>query len=307
MHCEVRLRPDDLPDGQARQRLALRRLERRLREDADDVQIPRRPDHVDQGAVRPRRVTAHDTRRPRGPEHDANSDHGRLDGVDRHDQRRRLPRLSRRRGGRRHDDDRVRVREPELRPRLQHRGRRCRSRRQSLPAGDPDGDDAAVCAGGARRGRRRHLRGRQRTVVVKLRVNRATTARFRLLRNGGTVVTTRPRVDPGTNALRLRVPAGSPAGVYRLDDRARQPRRRHAHPSRPQRARPAAMSRSSESTPEKPPKPPRKRRAPNRCRPSRGHGRRGARRGRRADRTRPSHRGRASGSRQSARSARSSA
>ena len=55
-----------------------------------------------------------------------------------------------------------------------------------------------------------------RTVVVKLRVNRATTARAGLLRGGRTVATARPRVKPGTNTLRLRVPAGSAGGVYRV-------------------------------------------------------------------------------------------
>ena len=54
-----------------------------------------------------------------------------------------------------------------------------------------------------------------RTVVAQLRVNRATTARFRLLRNGATVTRSSARVVPGTNALRLRVPAGS-AGVHRV-------------------------------------------------------------------------------------------
>ncbi|MCP9487837.1 MAG: hypothetical protein MSC30_18515 [Gaiellaceae bacterium MAG52_C11] len=58
--------------------------------------------------------------------------------------------------------------------------------------------------------------GGSRTVVVKLRVNRTTTARVALLRGGRSFATTRPRVRPGTNALRLRVPAGSPAGVYRV-------------------------------------------------------------------------------------------
>jgi hypothetical protein len=55
-----------------------------------------------------------------------------------------------------------------------------------------------------------------RAVVVKLRVNRPTTARLRLLRNGRAVVTARPRVRPGTNSIRLRVPARSSAGAYRL-------------------------------------------------------------------------------------------
>ena len=55
-----------------------------------------------------------------------------------------------------------------------------------------------------------------RAVVVKLRVNRQTTARLRLLRNGRGLVTASARVRPGTNSIRLRVPARSPAGVYRL-------------------------------------------------------------------------------------------
>ncbi|MBA2298735.1 MAG: hypothetical protein H0W14_11945 [Actinobacteria bacterium] len=58
--------------------------------------------------------------------------------------------------------------------------------------------------------------GGSRTVVVKLRVNRATTARLRLLRNGRIVVTTGPRVRPGTNPIRLRVSPRHPAGVYRV-------------------------------------------------------------------------------------------
>jgi len=58
--------------------------------------------------------------------------------------------------------------------------------------------------------------GGSRTVVVQLRVNRATTARASLLRAGRTVATARPKVKAGTNAFRLRVPAGSPGGVYRV-------------------------------------------------------------------------------------------
>ena len=58
--------------------------------------------------------------------------------------------------------------------------------------------------------------GRIRTIVLTLRVNRATTARLRLLRRGRLVVAAAPGVRPGTNVLRLRVPAGAPAGVYRL-------------------------------------------------------------------------------------------
>jgi hypothetical protein len=58
--------------------------------------------------------------------------------------------------------------------------------------------------------------GRNRAIVLKLRVNRATTARLRLLRSGRVVVRAAPRVRPGTNTLRLRVPRGAPAGVYRV-------------------------------------------------------------------------------------------
>ena len=58
--------------------------------------------------------------------------------------------------------------------------------------------------------------GGTRAVVVKLRVNRVTTARLRLLRNGRLFVRAGPRVRPGTNTLRLRVPRGAPAGVYRV-------------------------------------------------------------------------------------------
>jgi hypothetical protein len=58
--------------------------------------------------------------------------------------------------------------------------------------------------------------GASRTVVVKLRVNRATTARLRLLRGRRTVATGRFGVRPGTNTLRLRVPRRLPGGAYRL-------------------------------------------------------------------------------------------
>ena len=55
-----------------------------------------------------------------------------------------------------------------------------------------------------------------RTVVVRLGVNKATTATLRLLRSGRAVVTARSAVRPATSAIRLRVPRASPAGVYRL-------------------------------------------------------------------------------------------
>ena len=55
-----------------------------------------------------------------------------------------------------------------------------------------------------------------RTVVVRLGVNKATTATLRLLRRGRAVVTARSAVRPATTAIRLRVPRASPAGVYRL-------------------------------------------------------------------------------------------
>jgi hypothetical protein len=58
--------------------------------------------------------------------------------------------------------------------------------------------------------------GANRIVVVKLRVNRVTTARLRLLRGKVAVATARFAVKPGTNTLRLRVPRKLPRGPYRL-------------------------------------------------------------------------------------------
>lgn len=58
--------------------------------------------------------------------------------------------------------------------------------------------------------------GANRVVVVKLRVNRVTTARLRLLRGKRVVATGRFAVKPGTNTLRLRVPRKLPRGRYRL-------------------------------------------------------------------------------------------
>ena len=58
--------------------------------------------------------------------------------------------------------------------------------------------------------------GGLRTVVASVRVNRATTARLRLLRGGRPVLTARFSVVPGTNRLRLRVPRRVPQGPYRL-------------------------------------------------------------------------------------------
>ena len=58
--------------------------------------------------------------------------------------------------------------------------------------------------------------GGVRTVVASVRVNRATSARLRLLRGGRAVVTARFAVVPGTNRLRLRVPRSIPQGPYRL-------------------------------------------------------------------------------------------
>jgi hypothetical protein len=55
-----------------------------------------------------------------------------------------------------------------------------------------------------------------RTVVAFVRVNRATSARLRLLRGGRAVVTARFGVVAGTNRLRLRVPRSVPQGPYRL-------------------------------------------------------------------------------------------
>jgi hypothetical protein len=58
--------------------------------------------------------------------------------------------------------------------------------------------------------------GAARTVVVKLRVNRATSARLKLLSGGKAVATGRYAVRPGTNALRLGIPRRLPGGSYRL-------------------------------------------------------------------------------------------
>ena len=58
--------------------------------------------------------------------------------------------------------------------------------------------------------------GSIRTVVAVVRVNRATSARLRLLRGGRAVMTARFGVTPGTNRLRLRVPRRIPKGPYRL-------------------------------------------------------------------------------------------
>ena len=58
--------------------------------------------------------------------------------------------------------------------------------------------------------------GGVRTIVASVRVNRATTARLRLLRGGRPVLTARFSVAPGTNRLRLRVPRRFPPGPYRL-------------------------------------------------------------------------------------------
>ena len=58
--------------------------------------------------------------------------------------------------------------------------------------------------------------GGVRVVVAVVRVNRATSARLRLLRGGRSVLTARFAVVPGTNRLRLRVPRRIPKGPYRL-------------------------------------------------------------------------------------------
>jgi chitodextrinase len=58
--------------------------------------------------------------------------------------------------------------------------------------------------------------GRSRRVLVKLRVNRTTTARLTLLRNRQLVTRRSYRVLPGTNALRMTVPRSLAGGPYRL-------------------------------------------------------------------------------------------
>jgi hypothetical protein len=58
--------------------------------------------------------------------------------------------------------------------------------------------------------------GGTRTVVVKLRVNRPTSARLTLAARGHSVASRRYGNKPGTNTLRLRVPRTLPGGPYLL-------------------------------------------------------------------------------------------
>jgi len=58
--------------------------------------------------------------------------------------------------------------------------------------------------------------GRSRTVVVRLRSNRSTSARLTLKRGKKTVAARRYKVHAGTNPLRLSVRRSVPAGNYRL-------------------------------------------------------------------------------------------
>ena len=51
--ANYRLRQGDHADGECRRRVVVRRLERRLREDADDMHVPGGADHVDPGGVHP--------------------------------------------------------------------------------------------------------------------------------------------------------------------------------------------------------------------------------------------------------------
>ena len=55
-----------------------------------------------------------------------------------------------------------------------------------------------------------------RTLLVKLRVNRSTSARLKLTASAGGVAAGRYRVVPGTNTLRLNVPRTWAAGSCRL-------------------------------------------------------------------------------------------
>jgi hypothetical protein len=58
--------------------------------------------------------------------------------------------------------------------------------------------------------------GGTRVVTVQLRVNRPTTVRLTLLRNGKKTTSGRFTAKPGTNALKLRVPKTIPGGQYRV-------------------------------------------------------------------------------------------
>ena len=65
LHGQLRLRQADHADREPGRRLALRRLERGLRADPADLQLPGRPDHLDPGCVHQGRDGADDARHAR--------------------------------------------------------------------------------------------------------------------------------------------------------------------------------------------------------------------------------------------------
>ena len=88
--------------------------------------------------------------------------------------------------------------------------------REQVAAGRRHDTDASLRSRRPPGRHRRRARRRRPDVVAVVRVNRATTARLRLLRGGRQVLTARFGVAPGTNRLRLRVPRRVPQGPYRL-------------------------------------------------------------------------------------------
>ena len=142
----VRLRQATRTDGCGRGRVDLRRLERRLLEDADDMHVPRRPNHLDQGELHSRRDPAERSGGLKCVGLDANRHLCALDGIERQRRRDRLSRLPERRQRGRHARNRPRLHGACLRTELRDSGRRGRCGRQSLGEDRDHGEDEAVQA-----------------------------------------------------------------------------------------------------------------------------------------------------------------
>ena len=178
--------------------------------------VPGRADHVDPGGVRPRCDRADNAGRIGDREPDAVEHLDLLARVFGQRQGHGLPRLPQRCARRRDADDGVHV--ERLKCGRSYAvavdavdGLGNRSQRSSVTTQTRPCVLAARLAGvGVGRA------GGSRVVIVTVRINRATTARLRLLRGGRTAVTGRFRVAPGANKLRLRVPRRVARGPYRL-------------------------------------------------------------------------------------------
>ena len=216
LHGQLRLRQADHVDREPGRRLALRRLERGLRADPADLQLPGRPDHLDPGCIHQGRDGADDARHAvigsRTRSSIAISWAGSTDNV----------RVA---GYRVYLNDAPAGETQATAYTLE--GLKCgRSYAVAVDAVDGLGNrsqrasvttQTQPCALAARLagvgvGRARGAR----VVIVTVRVNRATTARLRLLRGGRTVCRARFGVAPGANKLRLRVPKKVARGSYRL-------------------------------------------------------------------------------------------